>query len=400
MVAILLTGFSSGLPLALSWGTLQAWMKAENVDITVVGLVSLVGWPYTVKFLWSPLMDRYSPPFLGRRRGWILLTQGALALSLVALGFSKPSEFPFMTALVAVFVAFFSASQDIVVDAYRTVLVEKSEVGQASSMYIIGYRVGYLISTGGALVMASYIPWKWVYVSMALLIGFCMIGTLFMPVPVTNAKPPQSIKDAVWLPFVDFFKRTGSLEIIAFITLYKLDTNIAQALLTPFLMDMQFSLTDIGVVKNSLGLFATIAGTLIAGRYMTRLGIKKSLWIFGAVQGFSGLAFMALAHLGHNYPMLVVATILEFLCGGMGTVAYSGFILSICNKRFSATQYALLTSLMALTRTIGISPAGYLQKFVGWEMYFFISVIVMVPGLIFLFRYDRWEAPNEDAVAY
>jgi PAT family beta-lactamase induction signal transducer AmpG len=299
-------------------------------------------------------------------------------------------------AALAFLVTFFSASQDIVVDAYRTDVTEKNEIGPSASLYIVGYRVAYLLANGFALVLADHVSWQSVYLIMAGLVSICTLVTIFAPEPHVQVKPPRNLKDAVILPLVEFFNRKGAFEIILFLLLYKIDTVITQALMTPFLMDLSFSKTQIGALSKTVGLGATLIGTLIAGRAIPSLGVKKSLLTFGLLQGLAGLSFAMLAHLGHSYPMMVTAVTVEFLTSAMGNVAYAGFILMLCNKNFSATQYALFTSLMALTRVFGQSPTGFLAKSVGWEFYYLIAVVIMIPGLFVLLRFDRWNFPGQE----
>ncbi len=391
---ILLLGFSSGIPLALTGTTLQAWMTTEKIDLAVIGIFSLVGLPYTIKILWAPLMDRFIPPFLGRRRGWMLVTQIALALVIAAMAFSNPSGATTMFAVIALLVAFASASQDIVVDAYRTEVLEPVELGPGAGVHILGYRIAMLTSGAVALILADHLPWKTVYLLMAGSLAVGVAASLLAPEPLLPEKPPRSLREAVVEPFAEFLSRRGALEMLLFILLYKLDVVMATALTTPFILEMGFSMTDIGAVTKGFGMVATIVGTLAGGAVVARAGMKTSLWIFGVLQSVSTLSFLALARLGHHYPMMVTAIGLENLCSGMGTAAYAAFLMSLCDKRFTATQYALLTGLMALTRvTIG-APTGYLVKTVGWEQYFLISALAAAPGLLLLLRYSRWSGPT------
>lgn len=394
IAAVLLLGFSSGVPLALTGSTLQAWMATEKVDLTVIGLFALVGMPYALKFLWAPLMDRYVPPFLGRRRGWMMVAQLMLVAAIVAMGFSNPVEHPWWTAALAVAVAFASASQDIVIDAYRTEVLEKEEMGPGAAVYIMGYRIAMLFSGAVALILADHLPWKAVYMIMAAAMALGVLTSLFAPEPSLKVKPPKSVTEAVVLPFVEYFKRKGAFEILGFILLYKIDVVIATALMTPFMMELGFTKTDIGAVTKGFGLIATIVGTLTGGALMVRFGMLRSLWLFGLFQGVSGFSFYMLAHLGHNYPMMVTAIAAENFCSGMGTAAFSAFMMSICDKRYTATQYALLTSLMAVTRIIGQAPTGYMAKAWGWELYYLVSIAAMVPGLLLLTRYNKWMATS------
>jgi PAT family beta-lactamase induction signal transducer AmpG len=395
MASVLLFGFSSGLPLGLTGSTLQAWMTHEKVDLKTIGIFSLVGLPYTLKFLWSPLMDAWVPPLFGRRRGWLLLTQLFLALAIGAMAATDPASQPVVMATIAFMVAFFSASQDIVVDAYRTDILVPEEYGLGSGAYVMGYRIAMLVSGALALILADQMPWKTVYLVMSFTMGVGVLTTLFLaPEPPTKEPPPHDIREAVVLPLADFFSRKGSWEILSFIILYKLDVVVALALTTTFLLQMGFSNTDIGAVNKGVGLVATIVGTFTGGALMTQLGMKRSLWVFGILQGVGNLLFVALAHFGKSFPLMVSAVATENLLSGMGNAAYAAFLMSLCNKKFSATQYALLTSLMALTRVLAGSASGFLAERLGWEMYFMVAISLMVPGLALLTRYDRWKLPQ------
>jgi PAT family beta-lactamase induction signal transducer AmpG len=391
---VLLLGFSSGIPLALTGTTLQAWMATDKIDLTVIGVFSLVGLPYTVKYLWAPVMDRFIPPFLGRRRGWMLVTQLGLVFAISAMAFSDPAGATTLFAVLAFLVAFVSASQDVVVDAYRTEVLEPVELGPGAGVHILGYRIAMLTSGALALILADRLPWKTVYLLMAgsMLVG--VVASIFSPEPQLEERPPASLKEAVAQPFVEFLSRPGALGILLFVILYKLDVVMATALTTPFMLELGFTMTDIGAVTKGFGMGATIVGTLAGGAVVARAGMKASLWLFGILQSVSTLAFLALARLGHHYPMMVAAIGLENLCSGMGTAAYVAFLMSLCNKRFTATQYALLTSLMAITRVIVGAPTGYLAKTFGWELYFLVSMLSAVPGLLLLLLYPRWTAPS------
>jgi PAT family beta-lactamase induction signal transducer AmpG len=395
---VLLLGFSSGMPLALTGTTLQAWMASEKIDLRVIGIFSLVALPYTLKFLWSPLMDRFVPPFLGRRRGWMIVTQAALAASVAAMAFADPRQHTALLAFLALLVAFFSASQDIVVDAWRTEVLEPEELGPGVGVHILGYRVAMIVSGAFALILSDRIPWRGVYLVMAGSMAIGVAASLFAPEPRIHGKPPVSLKEAVVHPFVEFLTRPGAAMILLFIVLYKLDVVMANAFVTPFLIELGFSRTDIGAVYKVFGMVATIVGTLIGGGVVARAGVRASLWIFGILQSVSTLSFMALAWLGRSYPMMVTAIGLENLFSGMGNAAYTAFLMSLCNKRFTATQYALLTSLMALMRVVMGPPTGFLAKTLGWEQYFLVSTIAAVPGLLLLLRLS-WEPPPEPVPA-
>lgn len=392
MFVMLLLGFSAGIPYALTAGTLQAWLATENVDIKTIGLFALVGIPYNWKFIWAPVMDRFFPKFLGRRRGWMLLTQIGLALSIVGMALTSPTYSITAMAGLAVMVAFFSSSQDIVIDAYRTEVLEKEEYGAGAGVYIMGYRLAMLVSGALALIMSDYYSWKIVYCFMAATIFVGVIGTLLGPEPVTG-KPPRTMREAVVEPFLEFFRRPGAIEILLFLLLYKLDGAVGTALMTKFFLDLGFTKTDIGAVTKVFGLIATIVGTLIGGALIPRLGMFRSLVLFGVLQGVTNLLFYMMAKVGNDRLALVFTIGGENLTSGMGTAAYAAFLMSLCNKRFTATQYALFTSLMAVPTKILSAPTGYLKEAVGWENYFIIATLLMIPGLLLLTRFNHWKRP-------
>jgi len=400
IAVVLVFGFSSGLPLLLTADTLQAWMVDLKFDLGVIGFFSLVTLPYSLKLLWAPIMDRYVPPFMGRRRGWILIAQVLLVLSLILLAFSPdPFLYPRTLFILALLLVFFSASQDIVVDAYRAEVLRREELGPGASCGVLGYQLALLVSGGLALVLADHLPfesvhlrWRLVYLLMAAILAACIINTILAPEPKLNIRPPRTFKEAVVLPFLEFFTMKGALEIFLFILLYKLALVIAQGLTTPFLRQLGFTNTDVGAVNKGLGLVALLCGTLLGGALVPRLKIYRSLLIFGVLQALSILPLVWLAHLGHDYRMMVAAIVTISFFSGMGTAAYVAFLMSLCDKRFTATQYAFFTSLVALSRTVTRTPSGYLSATVGWENFFLISALLAVPGLILLWlRYNRWE---------
>jgi len=395
MFLILLLGFSSGIPLALTASTLQAWMASVGVNLKTIGAFSLVGLPYSLKFLWAPVMDRFIPPFLGRRRGWMIVSQLGLAALIAAMAFSNPITAPGVLAIIAVLVTFFSASQDIVIDAYRTEILEQHEYGAGAGVFIMGYRIAMLVSGAVALILSDHLSWRTVYLAMAatLVIGF--VATVFGPEPGASQRAPRSITDAVVQPFLEFFRRTGSVEILLFIILYKLGDVAAGSMTTPFMIQIGFSRTDIGTVNKVLGLIATIAGTLAGGTLIIKIGIRKGLLFFGLCAACSNALFMLLAHVGHNLGVMTLAVGVENLCTGMGTAAFTAFLMSLCDQRFTATQYALLTSFMALSRVFVGPPAGYWAQTVGWQPYFLTCVLLAIPGLLLLvLRYHKWAFPG------
>ena len=390
MLVAFLMGFSCGLPLLLTITVLQAWMKEEGVDLTVIGLMALVGLPYTLKFLWAPILDRFTLPFLGRRRGWLLVAQLALMFSIVGLGTTDPVSNPWMVASAAFLVTFFSASQDIVVDAYRREDLFDEELGLGSSFYINGYRIGMLLASGGGLIMADQMPFSLVYAIMASAMLPGIITTLLAPEPQTNMGKPETMRNAVIDPLVEYFSRNGALWILAFILLYKIGDTMASAMTIPFYLDIGFSKTEIGAVVKFFGFWATIAGGLIGGVLMLRLGINRSLWIFGFLQAISTACFAILARVGYSIPILSWVIGFENFSSGMGTAAYAAFMASITNKKFTATQYALLTSMMGIPRVMASAPTGFLAKILGWETFFISCTLIAIPGMLLLLKFAPW----------
>lgn len=382
-------GFACGLPLLLTITVLQAWMKEEGVDLTVIGIMSLVGLPYTVKFLWAPVMDRFTLPFLGRRRGWLLIAQIALICSILLLGLSNTKNL-WMIAVSAFLVTFFSASQDIVVDAYRREDLADAELGLGSSLYVNGYRVGMLLASGGGLIMADYMSFTMVYLIMAACMLPGLLTTLLTPEPVVPAGTPGSLKEAVVNPLIDYFSRQGALWILAFILFYKIGDTMASAMTIPFYLDIGFTKTEVGAVVKLFGFWATIIGALTGGVMMLRLGISRSLWIFGILQAVSTAGFALLAKIGHSIPALAGVIAFENLSGGMGTAAYVAFMGSITNKKFTATQYALLSSLMGVPRVLASAPTGYFAKHMGWASFFIMCTLIAIPGMLLLMKFAPW----------
>ena len=395
MLVALVMGFACGLPLLLTISVLQAWMKDEGVDLTVIGMMALVGLPYTLKFLWAPFMDRFTLPFLGRRRGWLLIAQVALMCSIAGLGFTDPVN-PWMVAFAAFLVTFFSASQDIVVDAYRREDFTDAELGLASSLYINGYRVGMLLASGGGLIMADQMSFSFVYLIMAACMLPGVITTLLAHEPEAAAGTPKNLKEAIVDPLVEYFSRHNALWILAFILFYKIGDTMASAMTTPFYLDIGFSKTEIGAVVKLFGFWATISGSLIGGVIMLRLGINRSLWIFGFLQAISTACFAILARIGHSIPVLSGVIAFENLSSGMGTAAYAAFMASITNKRFTATQYALLTSLMGIPRVLASAPTGFIAKNLGWESFFIACTLIAVPGMLLLLKFAPWNSREGD----
>jgi len=390
MLVALSMGFACGLPLLLTITVLQAWMKEAGVDLAVIGMMALVGLPYTAKFLWAPFLDRYTLPFLGRRRGWLLIIQIALIMAIAGLGLTDPESNPWMVAFVAFVVTFFSASQDIVVDAYRREDLPDEELGLGSSLYVNGYRVGMLLASGGGLIMADHLSYAIVYLIMAGCMLPGVMTTLLAREPETDAGTPTSLREAVFDPLIEYFSRDGAVWILAFILFYKIGDTMASAMTIPFYLDIGFSKTEIGAVVKLFGFWATIAGSLIGGIMMIRLGINRALWVFGFLQAISTAGFALLARVGHSVPLLSGVIGFENLSGGMGTAAFIAFMASITDKRFTATQYALLTSLMGVPRVLASAPTGFLVKYLGWENFFIACTLIAIPGMLLLLKFAPW----------
>ncbi|RPJ17099.1 MAG: MFS transporter [Desulfobacteraceae bacterium] len=391
MLVTFVMGFSCGLPLLLTITLLQAWMKDEGVDLATIGMMSLVGLPYTVKFLWAPFLDRYIPAFLGRRRGWLLSAQILLVLSIAALGFTEPGRNPLYVILAAILVTFFSATQDIIVDAFRRETLSDEELGLGSSLYINGYRVGMLLASGGGLIMADTLSYRAVYFIMAGCLLPCIIATILSPEPEISAGTPRTIKEAVIDPLTEYFSRKGALWILAFIVLYKIGDTMASAMTIPFYIDIGFSKTEIGAVVKLFGFWATIAGSLAGGLAMLYIGINRSLWIFGFFQALSTAGFAFLAHTGYSVPVLSGVIAFENFSSGMGTAAFTAFMASITNKKFTATQYALLSSLMGIPRVLASAPTGFLAGNTGWELFFIACTLIAIPGMLLLLKFAPWK---------
>lgn len=400
MLTALLMGFASGLPLLLATGSvLQAWLKDAGVDLGTIGLFALVGLPYTLKFLWAPLLDRFAPiGGMGRRRGWLLLIQIALIAAIAGLGLADPRiSLPGVT-VAAFLVAFFSASQDIVIDAYRRESLSDAEQGLGASLYVNGYRIGLLLSSGGGLILADFIPFAAVYAVMALAMLPGLLTTLLCVEPPVAVGTPRSLREAVVQPFAEYFSRQDALLILLFVLLYKVGEMMSSQMTTPFYLDLGFSKTEIGTVVKLFGFWATVIGGLLGGVLMLRMGLYRALWTFGILQAIGLIGFVILARLGHNLPALALAISSENLFSGMATTAYVAFMATLTNRKFTATQYALLSSLMGVPRVIVNTPTGYLAEWLGWEGFFLFCMAATVPGLWLLTRFRAWmESPTETA---
>lgn len=404
----LLMGFASGLPLLALGSTLQAWLVDSGVDLTTIGALSLVGLPYTWKFLWSPTLDRYAPPVLGRRRGWLALTQGLLAAALGAFAFVDPARSPWLVGAVALVAAFFSATQDIVVDAYRRESLREEELGLGSSLYVIGYRVGMLGSGAVALALAERLPWRTVYLLIAGIAAANLVVTLLASEPAVDAKPPATLRAAVVEPFLEFFQRNGvrqAVLLLSFVLLYKLGDAMAANMTTPFILMLGYSKATLAAIGKVFGLISLLVGGFVGGALVLRWGMRRSLLVFGVLQAISTAAFVALEPVagddaGATRWTLAAVIAFENLASGMGSSAFVGFMASLTNRRFTATQYALLTSLMAVPRVIISAPTGWMVERVGWTPFFLLCTAFAIPGLLLISAVaaatatDRPEAPR------
>lgn len=383
---LLILGFASGLPLALTSGTLQAWMAVENVDIKTIGFFSLVGQAYVFKFLWSPLMDRYTPPFLGRRRGWLLVTQILLIAGIALMGFMQPSHDLTLLAALAVLVAFCSASQDIVFDAWKTDVLPPEERGSGAAISVLGYRLAMLVSGGLALWLADrFLGWQAIWWLMAAMMVPGVIATLMAKEPEDSIARPHSLEQAVIAPLKDFFNRNNAWLILSLIVLYKLGDAFAASLTTIFLIrGVGFDAGDVGLVNKTLGLVATIVGALYGGLLMQRLSLFRALLLFGIFQAVSNLGYWVLSVTDKNIYSMAGAVFVENLCGGMGTAAFVALLMTLCNKSFSATQFALLSALSAVGRVYVGPVAGWFVESWGWPAFYAFSVTAALPGLLLL----------------
>ncbi len=395
MLALLFLGFASGLPLYLTSQTLQAWMTVEEVDLTTIGLFSLVTLPYSLKFLWAPLFDAYVPPFLGRRRGWLVITQVGLILAIAAMALQDPERALRPLALAAVLIAFFSASQDAVFNGYQVDALAEREMGAGAAIGVLGYRVALIVTGSLALVLADRMTWPTVYLMLAGLMLVGIAASLFAPEPVLRVATPRGLKEAVVDPFVEFFRRTGpglGVLILLFTILYQLSDRLGQNMATPFLLQTGFSQTEIGVIRGGIGMVATILGVLTGGAVIARLGINRSLWVFMALQILSNLAYYWISVTQAGQTALTVAIVIENVSGGMVTAVFVAFLMVMSSRQFSATQYALLSSLMSVGRDVLAAPAGRVAEATGWPVFFLFTIAAGIPAILLLPLIAPWRA--------
>ena len=418
MLITLSMGFVSGVPLLLTITLLQAWLTDEGISKSTIGLFALVGLPYSLKFIWAPLFDHFTVSRLGRRRGWLLIIQILLSASIIILGMSDPAMNPFNVAVLATLVAFSSASQDIVIDAYRRESLTDEEQTIGASAYVLGYRIGALAAGAGGLILADYMTYQMVYAFMSAIMIYGVFITLIAEEP-KNYYEPSNFMSAIYNPFVEFFNRYVSINIasdrltnlknrskisrrnimsntliipiliLLFILLYKIGDTMAHSLSTNFYLDIGFSKSEIGTVVKFFGLFATLIGAFIGGLLSLKIGLYRSLMIFGIFQAIATLGFSILAYFGNSLYLLMIVISLENLAAGMGYTAYLAFIANMTNKRFTATQFALMTALMSLPRTLFSGMSGYLVEMLDWELYFIFCSLIAFPALIILIKLRR-----------
>lgn len=414
ILGILLLGFASGLPLALTGGTLTMRLAEAGVEVAAIGFFAWVGLAYGWKFLWSPLVDRAPLPvltrLLGRRRGWLLATQLLLAAAIFVLGLADPAAGLARVAVLAVLVAFLSATQDIVIDAFRVELVSADRQGAAAAMLVIGYRLAMFASGAGALVLAEWYGWEFAYGAMAALLLAAVLVTLALPEPAAPAEPSPPpgrrglafrLEQAVVAPFAEFFTRNGTasaLVILLFVVLYKLGDALLGALTSPLYVTLGFAKTEVAAIVKSWGLVAVLVGGLLGGLVVRRLGLLPALWLCGLAQMASNLMFLVLYAAGHDLVVLGATITIENLAGGMGTTAFVAYLSSLCNVTYTATQYALLSSLMAQARTFLAGFAGLFQAALGWPGFILLTTVAALPGLVLIRLVDRRARAAERAV--
>jgi PAT family beta-lactamase induction signal transducer AmpG len=387
-LAVSLLSFSSGLPLGLVWIAIPDWMRKSGFDLEMVGLVTLAHAPWTFKMVWSPLMDRFTPPWLGRRRGWIAVAQIALSLLTLSLaGVGHMPEGPWVILALSLAIAFASASQDIVIDAYAVDVLRREEHGVAVGARTAVYRVAMLMAGGFAITAASWSSWPAVNACLALLYLPMLLVTYKAPEMEVEIPPAKSLRQAVWLPFLECLGRHRALEILAFVVFYKLADNLAQALQRPFWFDMGYGDFDRGMGTATVGLIITLIGTFIGGAATTVIGLGHSLWIFGFLQIFSNLGYVVLSQCDVNRPLLYGAVTFETFTTGLGMGAFGVLLLRITRKRFSATQYALFSSLFGLPRLIAGPVTGFTVPVVGWTNFFWLTMVAGIPGMLLLARF-------------
>jgi PAT family beta-lactamase induction signal transducer AmpG len=396
MLAMFTLGFSSGFPYYVVREVLKAWLTDANIDLATIGLFSAVAIPYTWKFIWSPCMDGVTPPFLGRRKGWMLITQIGLIILIALLGQLDPTRSLSAMAVVAFCIAVFSASQDIALDAFRREYLNDEELGIGTGIWMNAWRFGMFASTGTAFFFADSIGYNNVHLILAAIMGVGVITTLLVPEPDTGDIPSPTLREAIVEPFKDFFTRPGIILILSFIFLYKIGDNMAGAMNIPFILKMGFSKQEYFMIVKGVGMLALFGGVFLGGVIMIRLGIAKSLWVFGILQAVSTACFVLLLIFDKNQMLLSAIVAFEFMATGLGQAAYATYMAIQTNKRFTATQYALMTSLMAIPGTLAAAITGYMAEIMGWAGFYIACALVAIPGMVLLFFVAPWGASNAE----
>ena len=400
MLICICTGFSSGLPLYLLIQFVPAWLRSADIDLSTIGLINLVLFPYTWKFIWSPVMDRFVVPFLGRRRGWMFITQIALILLMSLLSFYDPAtEIRHIIVIVAA-IAFFSASQDIVIDAYRRELLPDDELGAGNGFYAQAYRISSFVPGSLAMILAGFYPWSVAHMSIAVFMLVGLVTTLMIDETSKAGDEPKTLRSAVVEPFVEFFQRQGwqqAVLILLFIMFYKLGDSMATALETPFFLDMGFSTVEIGSIAKIAKTIGATAGTILGGIIMVKLGINRSLWIFGVFQLISILGYVMLSMVGYNHLVLAVASGFEYFGVGLGSVALIAFMAKSTNRHFTATQFALFSSIASVPRTFVSAGTGYIIESIGYTQFFMLCFLCALPGMAMLLKIAPWNTKANES---
>lgn len=400
MLICICTGFSSGLPLYLLIQFVPAWLRSADIDLSTIGLINLVLFPYTWKFIWSPVMDRFVVPFLGRRRGWMFITQIALILLMSLLSFYDPAtEISHIIVIVAA-IAFFSASQDIVIDAYRRELLPDDELGAGNGFYAQAYRISSFVPGSLAMILAGFYPWSVAHMSIAVFMLVGLVTTLMIDETSKAGDEPKTLRSAVVEPFVEFFQRQGwqqAVLILLFIMFYKLGDSMATALETPFFLDMGFSTVEIGSIAKIAKTIGATAGTILGGIIMVKLGINRSLWIFGVFQLISILGYVMLSMVGYNHLVLAVASGFEYFGVGLGSVALIAFMAKSTNRHFTATQFALFSSIASVPRTFVSAGTGYIIESIGYTQFFMLCFLCALPGMAMLLKIAPWNTKANES---
>ena len=387
IMAVLLMSFASGMPFNLSGSgfAFQAWLASAGVDLKSIGFFSLVSLPYSFKFLWAPFLDRYVPPLLGRRRGWIVIFQACLAVAIGVMGFSSPTAAPFYLAAIALLMVFLSSSQDIVIDAYRVDTIPASERGIAAAVTTFGYRTGSVLASTVVVLIASHTSWHLAFLVIAVMMAATMLATFAAPEPLTPGQPPKTLADAVWKPLKDLISQKGAWGFLLLVLLYKAGDAFALSLYSAFMIKgVGFSLDQLSIAGKANMTVSTIIGVSLGGWIYMRWGMFRSLLVFGISQSLTNLLYTVLALSGKKVWLMALATTIDTGVGGMGQAAYVGFLVSLCSSSFSATQYALLSAMASIPRNITGAIAGTLVSHIGWPKFFVVTCLTAVPGLILL----------------